>query len=152
MDILGLRAAPKDESGVSAVEAALGQPLVIPGQPTAPEGTMPAALCAPLAIIPATKWSYAEVASSPSSLDSADWVYVQRGPAGKPLADKYEGPFYVLAHGPKFFKLKMAEREYTVSRVRLKPHRAVADPVPAALLGFGRPLGAALVDTFSLPD
>ena len=31
--ILGLCVAPKDESGVSAVEAALGQSLVIPGQP-----------------------------------------------------------------------------------------------------------------------
>ena len=70
--ILGLRAAPKDESGVSAAEATLGQPLVIPGQPTAPEGTVPTALRAPPAVIPATKWSYAEVAASPSALDAAD--------------------------------------------------------------------------------
>ena len=133
--ILGLRAAPKDESGVSAAEAALGQPLVIPGQPTAPEGTVPAALRAPPAVIPATKRSYAEVAAAPSPLDSADWVYMRRGPAGTPLADKYKGPFHVLARGPKFFKLKMGEREDTVSRDRLKPHRAVADPVPATLCG-----------------
>ena len=89
--ILGLHAAPKDESRVSAAEAALGQPLVIPGQPTAPEGTVLAALCAPPAVIVATKQSYAEVAASLSPLDSADWVYVQRGPAGMPLVDKYEG-------------------------------------------------------------
>ena len=90
---------------------------------------MPTALRAPPAVIPATKRSYAEVAASPSALDAADWVYVRRGPAGTPLADKYEGPFHVLARGPKFFKLKMGEREDTVSRDRLKPHMAVVDPV-----------------------
>ena len=83
----------------------------------------------PLAIIPATKRSYAEVAASPSPLDSAEWVYVRRGPAGTPLADKYEGPFQMLARGPKFFKLKMGEREDTVSRDRLKPHLAAVDPI-----------------------
>ena len=119
----------------------MGQPLVIPGQPTTPEGTMPAALRASPAVIPATKWSYAKVASSPSPLDSADWVYVRRGPAGRPLADKYEGPIHVLVHGLKFFKLKMGEREDTVSRDRLKPHRAVADTVLAALRGRGHPPG-----------
>ena len=72
--ILGLRAAPKDESGVSAAEAALGQQLVIPGQPATPEGTVLPDLRAPPAVIPATKRSYAEVASSPSALDTADWV------------------------------------------------------------------------------
>ena len=45
--ILGLCAAPKDESGVSALEASLGQSLVIPGQPKAPEGAVPATLHAP---------------------------------------------------------------------------------------------------------
>ena len=51
---LGLHAAPKDESGLLAAEAALGQPLVIPGQPTALEGTVPAALHAAPVVIPAT--------------------------------------------------------------------------------------------------
>ena len=141
--ILGLHAAPKDESGVSAVEVALGQPPVIPGQPTAPDGTVLATLCAPPAVIPATKRSYAEVAASPSPLDSEEWVYVWRGLAGTPLADKYEGPFHVLEHGLKFFRLKIGERDL------LKPHMAAADPVPAALRGHGRPLGTALVDTCS---
>ena len=41
----------------------------------------------------------------------------------------------MLARGQKFFKLKMGEREDTVSKDRLKPHRAVVDPVPVALCG-----------------
>ena len=99
--ILGLHAASKDESEVSATEAALGQLLVIPGQPKAPEGTVPAALHAPLAVIPPTKWTYAEVAAPPSPLDSAKWVYERRGPMGTPLADKYKGHFHMLSHRPK---------------------------------------------------
>ena len=125
---------------------------MISGQPTAPEGTLPAALRASLVVIPATKQSYAEVAASPSPLDSAEWVYVRRGPAGTPLADKYEGPFHVLVRWPKFFKLKMGEREDTVSMDWLKPHMAVVYPVPAALRGCGRPPGAALCYTCSPPD
>ena len=34
---------PKDESGVSAAKAVLGQSLVVPGQPQLPEGLLPAA-------------------------------------------------------------------------------------------------------------
>ena len=127
---------------MSAAEATLGQPLVIPGQPTAPEGTVPTALRAPPAVIPATRRSYAEVAVSTSALETADWVN----------NDKYEGPFRMLARGPKFFKLKMGEREDTVSRDRLKPHRAVVDPVSAALRGRGCPSGAVLGDRCSPQD
>ena len=57
----------------------------------------------------------------------------------------------MLARGQKFFKLKMGEREDTVSKDRLKPHRAVVDPVPVTLCGRGRPLGAVLGDTCSPP-
>ena len=67
------------------------------------------------------------------------------------LADKKESPFHVLSRGPKFFKLKMGEREDIVSRDRLKPHRAVEDPFTAVLRGRGAP-SVALVDTFSHPD
>ena len=57
-----------------------------------------------------------------------------------------------MARGPKYFKLKMGNREDTVSRDRLKPHMAVVDPAPAALRGRGRPPGAVLVDTYSPAD
>ena len=63
-----------------------------------------------------------------------------------------QGPLPHGTRGLKVFNLKMGEREDTVSRVRLKPNRAVADPVPATLRGHGRHPGAALVDTFDLPD
>ena len=34
--LLGIRAAPKDEAGISAAEAALGLPLALPSQPPQP--------------------------------------------------------------------------------------------------------------------
>ena len=64
---LGLRAIPKDESGVSAAEAALGQQLKVPGQAPTPHVVgLPAAQLLS-AVIPATKHSYTEVISSSSA-------------------------------------------------------------------------------------
>ena len=64
---LGLRAVPKDESGVSAAEAALGQQLKVPGQAPTPHVVgLPAAQLLS-AVIPATKHSYTEVISSSSA-------------------------------------------------------------------------------------
>ena len=48
-------------------------------------------LTVPLAVIPPTGRSYAQAATT-SPMDVADWVYVERGGASKPMADKYSGP------------------------------------------------------------
>ena len=137
---------PQDESGISAAEATLGQRLKVPGQVTASQvGDLPTVHMPP-AVIPATQRTYAEVlASTPSPLDSAEWVYVRRGGVGKPLADNYDGPFRVLQRGDKVFKLQLGEREDTVSRDRLKPHVAKTEPVPAAPRQRGRPRARDLV-------
>ena len=92
--LLGLCAAPKEDSGISTAEAILGQQLV--GLPVAH---------VPPSVIPAIRRSYAEVAASPTSpLDSAKWVYLRQGGTGKPLANSYQGPFRVLERGQKSFK------------------------------------------------
>ena len=83
--LLGMRAAPREETGVSAAEAALQQQLVVPGQLPSPserpaDMEVPPAL--PAVILPTVR-SYAQaVASSP--LDGADWVYVAKGGASGP--------------------------------------------------------------------
>ena len=85
--MLGIRAAPKEESGTSAGEAALGHVLAVPGQllsTTAPPADTPA----PPVVIPVAKRTYAEAAATPA-LDGATHVYVQRGGMGLPLADNY---------------------------------------------------------------
>ena len=87
--LLGMRAAPREETGVSAAEAALQQQLVVPGQlpppSERPDGVEESP--APPAVIPPTGRSYAQAATS-SPLDGAEWVYVARGGAAKPM----EGP------------------------------------------------------------
>ena len=74
-------------------------------------GDLPA-MHVPPAVIPATWRTYAEVlASTPSPLDSTEWVYVRRCGVGKPLADHYDGPFRVLqgGGGDKVFKLQFCK-------------------------------------------
>ena len=80
-----MRAAPREETGVSAAEAALQQQLVVPGQlPLPSERPVDMEeLPVPPVVIPPTVCSYAQaVASSP--LDGADWVYDGQG--GGPAA------------------------------------------------------------------
>ena len=67
---MGIRASPKEESGTSAGEAALGHMLAVPEQrlpTTAPPG--------PPAVIPVAKRTYAEAAATPA-LERATHVYV----------------------------------------------------------------------------
>ena len=76
---------------------------------------------APPAVIPPTVRSYAQAAAS-SPLDGADWVYVAKGGAQGPMADKYSGPYQVLERCNKAWKLQVGETVEVVSRDRLKPH------------------------------
>ena len=135
--MLGISASPKEESGTSAAEAALGHVLAVPGQlltTTAPPADTPALLV----VIPAAKQTYAEAAATPA-LDGATHVYVQRGGVGPPLADNYAGPYLVLEKGPKVFKLQLGTRQEVVSRDRLKPHVGTAPQVVADPPRRGRP-------------
>ena len=87
--LLGMRAAPREESGVSVTEVALQQQLVVPGQ-LLPPSEQPAGmeeLPVP-PIIPPTGRSYAQVVTT-SPLDGADWICVAREGASKSMADKY---------------------------------------------------------------
>ena len=137
--LLGIRAAPKEESGTSAGEAALGHVLVVPGQllsTTAPPADTPV----PPAVIPAAKRSYAEAAVTPA-LEGATNVYVQPGGVGLPLAENYAGPYLVLEKGPKVFKLQVGTRVDVITRDWLNPHVGLAPSAVADLPRRGRPPG-----------
>ena len=120
-----MQAAPREETGVSAVEAALQQQLVVPGQ-LPPPSDRPADmedLPALPAVIPLTVRSYAQAAAS-SLLDGADWVYVA-------------------------WKLQMGERVEVVSRDRLKPHLGSVAPRAAVPPTCGRPRTASVAQVVS---
>ena len=73
--LLGMRAAPREETGISAAEAALQQQLVVPGQlPLSGEPPVDMEeLPVPPAVIPPTGHSYDQAVTT-SPLDGADWV------------------------------------------------------------------------------
>ena len=134
-------------TGVSAAEAALQQQLVVPGQ-LPPPSERPADMEEPPAVIPPTVRSYAQaVASSP--LDGADWVYVAKGGAQRPMANKYSGPFQVLERGNKAWKLQVGERVEVVSQDRLKPHLGSVAPKAAVPPTRGRPRTASVAPVAS---
>ena len=130
--MLGIRASPKEESGTSAGEEALGHVLAVPGQllsTTAPPADTPA----PPEVIPVAKRIYSML----RPLLPLPWME-HRG-VGPPLADNYVGPYLVLDKGPKVFKLQLGTREEVVSQDRLKPHAGQATPAAAEPQRRGRP-------------
>ncbi len=149
--LLGLRAAPKEDSNISSAELVHGAPLVLPGQfldvPEPPAESFLETLRTEPAV-PAGPRSYAEAASManlPDALRAASHVYVHRGQVAPPLTPLYQGPYLVLEKGPKFYKIDLGGREDVVSMDRLKPHRGEAEVVAARTPRRGRPRAASVL-------
>jgi len=142
--MLGLRAAPKEDSGKSAAELMFGTRLALPGQllggGDSAWGTI-------------STWLQTGSSSLPTRpvvdpggggadfarLHEADFVYVRRGGVAPPLAPAYSGPYRVLRRHAKFFILEVGGREDSVSVDRLKPHLGRAPLQPAPPPRRGRP-------------
>jgi hypothetical protein len=127
--LLGLRAAPKDSSGISSAELVYGVPLTLPGQLLHPAEPPVETFVEQLRSIqppPIRPLSFAQAAASvPQSLMSARFVY--------------QGPYAVLQTGPKFFKMLIGDRSDTVTVDRLKPHLGTTPWKPALAPARGRP-------------
>ena len=145
--LLGLRAAPKETTGLSSAQLVLGQPLVLPGElkdvvesPAELFSNQLASVDPPPTCQPR---SYAAVAASnitiSKQLQEATYVYVRRGGTISPLAPVYSGPYPVLHAGPKVFQLEVGATQQTVSVDRLKPHSGQLPVTPAAPAKRGRP-------------
>jgi len=123
--LLGLRAAPKEEAGVSSAEVALGACLALPGP------VLPPLIVAdpPPAALPSTVRTNAEVAAGPPSrLANAELVMVAHEKlTGHPLLPAYTGPFCVLEKRAKVFRVQLPQKPDWVSLDRLKAY--VAPPV-----------------------
>ncbi len=102
--LLGLRAVPKEISGVSSAKAILGQPLVLPGSGTSWRENMPPPTCQPR--------TYAEAVSGPPDrkLQRAQMVNVKTGGCGPPLAPAYSGPYRVVRPGYKYLLVEVGGR------------------------------------------
>jgi len=142
--LLGLRSAPKDDSGLSSAELLYGAPLSLPGQPPTADESPPSSFVEfsppELRHLPTRHRSYAEVASSvPAALQKADFVYVKRGGVTPPLAAPYSGPYRILSRSPKSYVIDVGGRHEAVSVDRLKPHSGPSPLVAAQPPKRGRP-------------
>jgi hypothetical protein len=122
--LFGLRAAPKEDSGLSSAELVFGMPLTLPGQLLAVPETPVEKVVEELRAVqplPTRQMSYAEAASGLQQLQQAEYVYVRRGGVVPPLS------------------LEVGGRTEVVSVDRLKPHLGKAPISPALPPQRGRP-------------
>jgi hypothetical protein len=132
--LLGLRAAPKEDSAVSSAELVTGTPLVLPGQllhvPDPPRVNVPPPPTRPL--------SYAAAANTPPAhLARAGYVYVRVGGQQRPLAAPYAGPYLVVSKGAKTFTIQVGQQQEIVSVDQLKPHTGLGPVSPAEAASRG---------------
>ena len=142
--LLGLRSAPKEDSGISSAELVYGAPLTLPGEflevEEQPTSLFLEKLRTAPSSIPTRPQSYAEAARSPpKALREAAYVYVQRGSVAPPLTPLYQGPYAVSKRGPKFFSVEVGGRTEVITVDRLKPHLGPAPITPAQPPRRGRP-------------
>jgi hypothetical protein len=134
--LLGLRATPKEDCGVSAAElvywAALSLLAEFLSTSKPPAGEFLRKL--QHVEMPATRpLTYAKVAAKPPpALLQASHLYVWRGGKIPPLLPLSVGPSEVLERAGKFFRIAVGSCEETVSIDHLRPHLG-AGPFSAAL-------------------
>jgi hypothetical protein len=135
--LLGLRAAPKEDSGVSSAELVLGSPLTLPGEflhgeePPAENFLQYMRDFPPLPLPTRPLTGSDTVNKIPEALMNAKFVYVRRGGQTPPLAPLYSGPYEVLEAGRKVFRINVGGKMEIFTVDRLKPHLGTA-PLQAA--------------------
>jgi hypothetical protein len=117
--LMGLLAAPKEDSVVPSAEQVNNSPLIISGQ-LLQMSHPPCVYVPPLPMRPA---SYAAVANtSLAHLAEVGHVYTQIGGHQKPLVAPYAGPYLVVSKGAKAFTIQVGQRQEIISMDHLKAH------------------------------
>ncbi len=147
--MMGLRAAPKEDCGLSSAELEYGEPLTLPGEFLEGVERLPPDFTQQLRQQmnafqpPATRPQPQQPASAVlSSLMKAQYVYIKRGPAASSLSPLYTGPYKVVERGQKYFRLDVGGRSEAVSIDKLKPHLGDSPLQPAQPPRRGRPPAA----------
>jgi hypothetical protein len=141
--LLGLRAAPREDSGVSAAELVYGAPLTLPGQLLSTAEPPPQffveQLRSSVPCVATRPFEAAEANQGTPALFKATHVYVRSPAAAPALSPAYRGPYLVHRRSEKFFILRIGGRYDAVSIDRLKPHLGASPPVAASPPRRGRP-------------
>ena len=126
--LLGLRSAPRDDTGVSCAEMLIGATLKLPGEfyCDGEESTKGSEFVHRLRKsfrgirpVPHNRNQNAKIFVN-RDLRNAERVYVRVDRVKQPLEMPYQGPYTVIKRYPKFFRLKIGTKEETVSIDRLK--------------------------------
>ncbi len=125
--LLGLQAAPREDSGVPAAELVYRAPLALPSQfltaAEPPPSLFVNQLQSHLPCVADRSGSGSGTSvSPPASLQSAAFVYVKSPPLSPGLTPAYCGPYRVRVPGQKYFMVEISGRPQAVSVDNIKPH------------------------------
>jgi hypothetical protein len=142
--LLGIRAAPREDSGTSTAELVLGDPLSLPGSLiTAAELPVEFFGQQLRAATPCVATRPPPPSVSPSAtaagLEAAEFVYIKSPAAAPSLSPAYRGPYKVVHRAEKFFIVKLGDRFDAITVDRLKPHLGSSAPTAASPPKRGRP-------------
>ena len=144
--LLGLRAQPRSETGVSPGELVFGFALSVPREMLQTTSELPApafleSFCRSLNSFEPLQPQHhrTQPEAVPRELLSSTFVFVRRGAPGRPLSPLYNGPYKVLERGDKFFKIQLGTRTDNVSVDRLKPTYDDGSMTAASPAPRGRP-------------
>jgi hypothetical protein len=138
--LLGLRAQPREDTGLSPAEAVYGAPIVLPNEILQNEEmpvdaiikNFPKTLHVPAVSLPRHNSSAWLLDELPGDLLSAPLVWVRQGSVIPPLQPLYDGPYTVLCRGPRSFTIRVGSRDEVITVSRLKACTA-ADAMPGSL-------------------
>ncbi len=146
--LLGLRAQPREDTGLSPAQAVFGAPIVLPNEflhneeiPVDAIKNFSKTLHVPAVSLPRHNSSAQLPDELPGDLLSTPLVWVCRGGVILPLQPLYDGPYIVLCRGLRSFTIRVGARDKVITVSRLKACTA-ADAMPGSPRRRGRPLGS----------
>jgi hypothetical protein len=149
--LLGLRAQPREDTGLSPAEAVFGAPVVLPNEFLQNE-EMPVdaiikkfskTLHVPAVSLPRQNSSAQLPDELPGDLLSAPLVWVHRGGVIPALQPLYDGLYTVMRRGPGSFTIRVWSQDEVIAVSRLKAC-TTADATPSSPRRRGRPPGSHL--------
>jgi hypothetical protein len=147
--LLGLRAQPREDTGLSPAKAVFGAQIVLPNEflqndefsVDAIVKNFLKALHVSAPSLPRHNSSTQLPSELPAELLSAPLIWVCRGSLVPPLQPLYDGPYAVLRCSPCYFTIRVRLLDEVVAVFRLKAC-TVADAMPDSLSCHGRPPGS----------
>ncbi|KAI8420298.1 hypothetical protein MSG28_008827 [Choristoneura fumiferana] len=141
--LLGVRAAMRSDTGVSAAQLTYGCNVRLPGDflsPNRDDVTLDSAYVDQLRDsirnlrpMPKQPHSNTKPIFVHRDLQTCEYVYVRIDAVKKPLQAPYDGPYRVLKRDSKIFTLQLPNRQTNISIDRLKPAYTIAEQdIPTA--------------------